>query len=159
MAVILRRMLGIGKLPDEMRAQVDAEAVMYLAEFVPVTYRFSGAVPGKTAVKEVRGYVGALALTSQRVLGTLSTTPKRTGRAIDQRWDAPQTGTMTAEISPAGIKLGVDIGRVDPRFRGHLELKYKAAIPQDVLSMLPTPFLAFDVPPLYVLRAVGVPGR
>jgi len=152
-------MLGIGKLPDEMRAQVDAEGVMYLDEFVPVTYRFSGAVPGKRAVKEVHGYVGALALTSQLVLGTLSTTPKRTGRAIDQRWDAPQTGTMTAEISSAGIKLGVDIGRVDPRFRGHLELKYKTAISQDVLSMLPTLFLAFDVPPLYVLRAVGVPGR
>jgi hypothetical protein len=159
MAVILRRMLGIGKLPDDMRAQVDAEGVMFLAEFVPVTYRFSGAVPGKRAAKEIRGYVGALALTSQRVLGTLSNVPKRAGRAIDQRWDAPQTGTMTAEISSAGVKLGVDIGRVDPGFRGHLELKYKAAIPQDVLSMLPTRFLAFDVPPLYVLRAVGVPGR
>jgi len=159
MAVILRRMLGIGKLPVDMRAQVDAEGVMFLAEFVPVTYRFSGAVPGKRAAGEIRGYVGALALTSQRVLGTLSNVPKRAGRAIDHRWDAPQTGTMTAEISPAGIKLGVDIGLVDPRFRGHLELKYKAAIPQDVLSMLPTRFLAFDVPPLYVLRAVGVPGR
>src|ERR1700736_3869626 len=116
MAVILRRMLGIGKLPDDMRAQVDAEGVMFLAEFVPVTYRFSGAVPGKRAAKEIRGYVGALALTSQRVLGTLSNVPKRAGRAIDQRWDAPQTGTMTAEISSAGVKLGVDIGRVDPRF-------------------------------------------
>ena len=100
MAVILRRMLGIGKLPDEMRAHVDAEGVLFLAEFVPVTYRFSGAVPGKRAYKEVRGYVGALALTSQRVLGTLSTTPNRTGRAIDQRWDAAQTGTMTVEIWP-----------------------------------------------------------
>jgi hypothetical protein len=27
------------------------------------------------------------------------------------------------------------------------------------VSMLPTLFLAFDVPPLYVLRAIGVPGR
>jgi hypothetical protein len=159
MAVILRRMLGIGKLPDEMRAQVDAEGVLFLAEFVPVTYRFSGAVPGKRAVKEVRGFVGALALTSRRVLGTLSTTPKRTGRAIDQRWDAAQAGTVTAEISAAGIKLGADIGRVDPRFRGHLELKYKAAIPEDVLSMLPTRLLAFDVPAEYVLRTVGVAGR
>ena len=133
--------------------------VLFLSEFVPVKYRFSGAVPGKRAYKEVRGYVGALALTSQRVLGILSTTPNRTGRAIDQRWDAAQTGTMTAEISAAGIKLGVDIGRADPRFRGHLELKYNAAIPEEVLSMLPTRLLAFDVPPEYVFRAVGVPGR
>jgi hypothetical protein len=90
MAVILRRMLRIGALPDDMRAQVDAEGVLFLAEFVPVTYRFSGSVPGKTAAKEIRSHIGALVLTSQRVLGTLSAVPKRAGRAIDQRWDAPK---------------------------------------------------------------------
>ena len=38
MAVFLRRVLRIGKLPDDVRAQVDAEGVMLLTEFVPVTY-------------------------------------------------------------------------------------------------------------------------
>src|SRR5689334_7933237 len=98
MPVILRRMLGIGKLPDELRAQVDSEGVMFLAEFVPVTRRFSGRVPGHRAAGSITSYVGALALTSQRVLGTLSTVPRRAGRSIDQRWDAPRTGAMTAEI-------------------------------------------------------------
>ena len=92
MAVFLRRVLRIGKLPDDVRAQVDAEGVMLLTEFVPVTYRFSGSVPGKSANKEIRSYVGALVLTSQRVLGTLAAVPKCAGRAIDQRWDAPQHG-------------------------------------------------------------------
>jgi len=159
MAVILRRMLRIGALPDDMRAQVDTEGLLYLAEFIPVTYRFSGQVPGKSAAKEIRSYVGALAFTSQRVLATLSTVPKRAGRTIDQRWDAAQTGAASGEISSAGVKLGVDLGRVDPRFRGHLELKYKSAISSDVLTMLPTLFLAYDVPPEYVLRTVGVPWR
>jgi hypothetical protein len=157
MAVILRRMLRIGKLPDDMRAQVDSEGVMFLAEFVPVTRRFSGRVPGLRSTGSISSYVGALVLTSQRVLGTLSSVPKVVGRAIDQRWDAPQTGAMTAEISSAGLLLDLDVGRVDPSFSGHLQLKYKTTIPDDVLTMLPTRSLAFDVPPEYVLRAVGVP--
>jgi hypothetical protein len=67
MAVFLRKMLGIGKLPDDMRAQVEAEGVLHLAEFVPVTFRFSGRIPGKIAKANIRSYVGALALTNQRV--------------------------------------------------------------------------------------------
>jgi hypothetical protein len=157
MAVILRRMVGIGKLPDAMRAQVEGEGVIFLSEFVPVTRRFSGRVPGHRAAGSITSYVGALVLTSQRVLGTLSTVPRRAGRAIDQRWDAPQIGAMTAEISSAGVKLDLDLGRVDPSFSGHLSFNYKTTIPDDVLTMLPTRSLAFNVPPEYVLRAVGVP--
>jgi hypothetical protein len=57
MAVLLRKMLGIGKLPDDMRAQIDAEGLIHLTEFVPVTFRFSGKVPGKTAKGNIRSYV------------------------------------------------------------------------------------------------------
>ena len=55
MAVFLRKMLGIGKLPDDMRAQVESEGVIHLVEFVPVTLRFTGHVPGRTSVGKVRG--------------------------------------------------------------------------------------------------------
>ncbi len=159
MAVILRRMLGIGKLPGDLRAQVENEGVIFLAEFVPVTRRFSGHVPGLRSAGSISSYVGALVLTSQRVLGTLSAVPKLAGRAIDQRWDAPQTGAMTAQISTAGVKLDLDVARVDPSFSGHLSLNFKAKIPEETLSVLPTRSLAFDVPVEYVLRTVGVPAR
>lgn len=155
MAVILRRMLGIGKLPEDLKAQVEAEGVIFLAEFVPVTRRFSGRVPGRYAKVDITSNVGALAITSQRVLGTVSSMSRRPGRAIDQRWDAQQTGAMKAKISSAGIKLDLDIGSVDPIFTGTLSLNYKTTIPEDALSMLPMDTLAFDVPPQYVLRAVG----
>jgi hypothetical protein len=158
-AVYLRRMLGIGKLPDDLKAQVETEGVIFLAEFVPVTRRFSGRVPGHVAKGNITSNVGALAITSQRVLGTLSSGPKRAGRTIDQRWDAEQSGPVTAEISSTGIKLQADIGLVVASFSGTLSLTYKTAIPQDALTMLPTRLLAFDVPPEYVLRAVGVPAR
>lgn len=79
-------MLAIGGLPDDMRAQIEAEDVLHLAEFVAITFRFSGNVPGKTAKGSLRSYVGAL--TDRRVLGTLSSVPTKAVRTVDHRWDA-----------------------------------------------------------------------
>lgn len=157
MAVIVRKLLRIGKLPGELRSQVESEGVLLLAEYVPVTRRFSGSIPGKRATGSVASYAGSLALTDQRVLATLSTVPKLAGRTIDQPWSAPQTGAVTAEISASGLKLDVDIAAVDSRCEGSLSLYYKQDIPDEVLQRLPARTLAFDVPPEWVFRAVGVP--
>ncbi|MGX9789274.1 hypothetical protein [Mycobacterium sp. MMS18-G62] len=157
MAVFLRKLLRIGKLPGELRAEVEAEGIIHLAEYVSVTRRFTGKVPGQRSTGSVASYVGSLVLTNQRVLGTLSSVPKLAGRTIDQRWDAPQTGPVKAELSETGLTLDVDVAEVDPRFSGKLSLHYKDEIPQDVLMRLPRRSLAFDVPPEYVFRAVGVP--
>ena len=157
MAVFLRKLLRIGGLPDELRAEIEAEGVLYLAEYVPVTRRFSGKIPGKRAHGDVSSYVGSLALTNQRVLATLSSVPKLAGRTIDQPWSAEQSGTVTADLSEAGLHLEVNISAVDPRCEGQLSLQYKSPIPSEVLTRVPRASLAFDVPPEYVFRAVGVP--
>ena len=67
MPVFLRKLLRIGKLPDELRAEVEAEGVIHLAEYVAVTRRFSRAVPGLRSAGSIASYVGALVFTSQRV--------------------------------------------------------------------------------------------
>ncbi|KUI36005.1 hypothetical protein AU197_19490 [Mycobacterium sp. IS-1590] len=157
MAVFLRKLLRIGGMPDDLRAEVEAEGVLFLAEYIAVTRRFSGKIPGRRANANVTSYVGSLALTSQRVLATLSTVPKLAGRTIDQRWDATQAGTVTAQLSETGVQLDVDIAGVDSRFTGELSMHYKVSIPEDVLSRLPRRSVSFDVPPEYVFRAVGVP--
>jgi hypothetical protein len=157
MAVFLRKLLGIGRLPDELSAEVQAEGIIHLAEYVPVTRRFTGRVPGMRSAGSISSYVGSLVLTNQRVLGTLSSVPKLAGRTIDQRWDAPQEGAVKAELSARGLVLDVNVAEVDARCTGHLSLHYKDAIPEDVLMRLPRRSLAFDVPPEYVFRAVGVP--
>jgi hypothetical protein len=159
MPVFVRKLLRIGGLPEALRTEVDAEGVLFLAEYLPVTRKFSGSVPGKKATGNFSSYVGSLVLTPQRVLGTLSSEPKLAGRTIDQRWDAAQTGAVKADISNTGLHIDVDIAEVDPKFKGHLSLNYKTSIPDDVLAQLPRRSLAFDVPPEYVLRAVGVPAR
>ena len=78
--------------------EVEAEGIIHLAEYLPVTRRFSGSVPGKRASTNISSYVGALVFTPQRVLGTLSSVPKLASRTIDQRWDAPQSGPQGGHL-------------------------------------------------------------
>ncbi|NVN51217.1 hypothetical protein [Mycolicibacterium hippocampi] len=157
MAVLLRKLFRIGKLPSALRAEVDAEGLLFIAEYVPVTRRFHGVVPGLRSSGSIASYVGALVLTNERVLGTLSSVPKLAGRMIDLRWDAEQSGPVRAELSATGLTLDVDVAAVDPRCSGELSLHYKDNIPEDVLSRLPRTSLAFEAPPEFIFRAVGVP--
>ncbi|MBU8819038.1 hypothetical protein [Mycolicibacterium goodii] len=160
MALFLRKLLRIGELPDALRAETEAEGVLFLAEYVPVTRRFSGAIPGKRASGSVSSYAGSVVLTDHRALATLATLPKLAGRTVDQPWSAPQNGAVRAELSAEGLMIEADLGDVDSRryghFEGQLSLHYKVAIPEDVLARLPRRSLAFDVGPEYVFRAVGV---
>jgi hypothetical protein len=159
MPVFVRKLLGIGKLPDDLRADVETEGIIYLADYVAVTRRFSGAIPGLRSAHSVASYVGSLALTSQRALATLSSLPKLAGPTVDVRWEATQSGTATAQISASGLHVDVDVGKVDESFTGQLSLHYKVAIPDHALAALPRRSLNFDMPPEYVFRAVGVTYR
>ena len=98
MAVFLRKLFRIGKLPSALRAEVEAEGVLFLSEYVAVTRRFRGAVPGLRSSGSIASYVGSLVVTNQRVLATLSSVPKLAGRTIDVRWDAPQSGAVLLEL-------------------------------------------------------------
>jgi hypothetical protein len=159
MPVFVRRLFGIGKLPADVRAEVEAEGVIYLADYVPVTRRFSGAIPGLRSAHSVASYVGSLVFTSQRVLATLSSLPKLAGAVVDVGWDATQSGTATAEIMANGLHVEADVDEIDQTFTGHLSLHYKLDVPADVLAALPQRSLTFEMPPEYVLRAVGVTYR
>ena len=159
MPVFVRRLFGIGKLPADVRTQVESEGLIYLADFVPVTRRFSGAIPGLRSAHSVASYVGSVVFTSQRVLATLSSLPKLAGPTVDVCWDATQSGAATAEIAPDGLQVEADVDELDATFTGHLSLQYKLDIPDDVLTRLPHRSLTFAMPPEYVLRAVGVTYR
>lgn len=160
MAVFLRKMLGIGGLPEDMRAQVDAEGVLFLAEFVPVTYRFSGKVPGKVAKGNISSYVGAVALTRRRVLGTLSSVPNKAARTVDHEWNAPGGSMVEATLDESGLTLsGSDLSVIDPTFAGSVSLHYKTPLPAEVLASLPEREFTFDVPPKFVYSVCGVPAH
>ncbi len=158
MAVLVRRLLGIGRLPADMRAAVDSEGIIHLAEFVPVTFKFSGKVPGKTAKGNLRSYVGALAVTNQRVLATLSAGPKKAGRTVDHQWQAAPGSMIVATLDESGLTLDIpDLSVVEPGFSGSMSLHYKSPLSPEVLDRLPQRSFAFDAPPKFVYSACGVP--
>jgi hypothetical protein len=158
MAGLFRKLFRIGGLPSDMRAQVESEGVLFLGEYLAVVVRFTGQIPGRKSVGLVRGYGGSLALTKERVLGTVSVLPGKGGRAIDQPWDAPPTGAVQCTLSESGLLLEIpDLAQVDPEFSGQFSLNYKAELPADVLSRVPTRTMAFDVPPKFVYSALGIP--
>ncbi|MGV0785050.1 hypothetical protein [Mycolicibacterium peregrinum] len=157
MALILRKLMHIGGLPEGLRAEAEAEGILFLAEYIPVTRRFTGSIPGTRSAGSVASYAGSLVLTNYRVLATMSTLPKLAGRSIDQPWSAPQVGAVHAELSETGLTLQADVAQIDKRGHGKLSLHYKTEIPDEVLTRLPRRSLAFDVGPEYVFRAVGVP--
>ncbi|MDH6198525.1 hypothetical protein M2272_005184 [Mycobacterium frederiksbergense] len=157
MALFLRKLMHIGGLPDGLRAEAAAEGILFLAEYVPVTRRFTGSIPGMRSAHSIASYAGSLILTEYRALATMATLPKLAGRTVDQPWSAPQLGAVQAEFTPAGLTVQADLPAIDPRFHGQLSLHYKTKIPAEVLMRLPCRSVAFDVGPEYVFRAVGVP--
>lgn len=158
MAGLLRRLFRIGKLPADVRAQVEAEGVIHLSECVGVAARFTGHVPGRRSVGLVRAYGGALVLTNRRLLATMSALPGRSGRAVDQPWTTPKTGAVSGTLSATGLTLQVaDLSSVDPEFSGTLSVTYTTGLSADVLARVPARTLAFDVPPTFVYSVLGVP--
>jgi hypothetical protein len=53
-----------------------------------------------------------------------------------RRWDDPKGGPVRVEISESGAEMNIDIGHVDPRFRGHLSLRFKTSLPDYVFHLL-----------------------
>lgn len=157
-AGLIRKLFRIGKLPADIRAQADAEGVIHLSECIAVVARFTGQIPGRRSVGLVRGYGGALILTNQRVLGTVSALPGKSGRGVDQPWTAHQAGAVVGTLSETGLLLNIaDLSQVNPEFRGQMSLTFKSDLSPEVLSRLPTRSIAFDVPPKFVYSLLGVP--
>ena len=152
---LFRKLFGHGRVPEQLRAQFDAEGLIYLAEKVGVTQKFSGSVPGLfSAASRNRGF-GQLAVTRQRLYATYPSAPRLGGPLIDQKWDA-QEGPVKVTLSESGMQLDIEIGRVDPRFHGHLSLLYRQPLDDDILQQLPARSLRFSVSPEYVLHLLGV---
>jgi hypothetical protein len=148
--------VNASRVPEELRAQLDAEGIIFLSGKVGVSQRFSGSVPGLFSSTSRNRSSGTLAITRQRVYALLPYARRLTEPAIDQRWDADQRGPAKVTISPSGVELVIDIKHVDPRFQGNLTLLYRQTLIDEVLAQLPARSLAFSVTPEYVFHILGV---
>ena len=157
MAVFVRRLLGIGKLPEDLHAQVEAEGLLYLADYVAVTRRFSGVIPGVRLPHSVAYYTGSLVLTTTTGAGHAvdaaeagrrrpSTCAGMRHRPARRRPRSRRPGWRSTSTSRRSTRSSAANSRCSTR----------PTIPADVLSGLPLRSLTFDMTPDCIVRAVGV---
>ncbi len=84
-------MFGVGKLPEELRSQLESEGVIDLGENLAVIGRFGGSVPGLHSGGSISRTSGALVFTSQRVVAALAIRSEPAALAVDCRWAAHRT--------------------------------------------------------------------
>lgn len=151
----LRNLSQLSNVPLELREQLEAEGLIFLAAKVGVVRRFSGHVPGVFSASGVSRYTGAFAFSAARIVATFPARGDSGLRSIDCSWDTNR-GPAAATITPKGLLIDINLHGVDPAFSGSMKLHYKKTIPDDVLSALPTTTLRFPVEPVFVYRAAGV---
>ncbi|MFZ1179322.1 MAG: hypothetical protein WAO15_24310 [Mycobacterium sp.] len=151
----LRNWSEIGKLPGELREQLEAEGLIFSAGKVEVNRHFSGHVPGVYSASGVSRYSGGFGFSVARIVATFPTRGDTNLRSIDCSWDTDK-GPAVATITDKGLQITIDLHGVDPAFSGSMKLNYKKKIPDEVLQKLPTTTLRFPVDPVFVYRAAGV---
>jgi hypothetical protein len=151
----LRNLSEIGKLPAELREELDAEGVVFTAGKVGVARHFSGHVPGVYSAAGVSRYSGGFGLSKARAVATFPVRADPRLRSIDCPWDSDR-GPGRVTITEKGLQIEIDLHGVDPAFSGSMKLNYRKKIPADVLGQLPATELRFPVEPVFVYRAAGV---
>lgn len=160
MAGFFRKLFRVGVLPDALRAELEPEGILAVFENIPVSYRFSGHVPGLVSALEVRAYSGALVVTGARLAGTLSVAPGTAGRAVDVPWTTGNDGAVLLSIDETGVHIAIDLARVSPsEFTGTQTLDYRQPLGVELLAQIPKKSFGFEIPREYALRLAGVPVR
>ncbi len=90
----------MGKLPAELREQLDAEGVLFIADKVGVSRHFSGHVPGGYSSAGVSRYLGGFGFSAARIVATFPT-----------RGDSSVCGPSTV----TGISTTGPRGRASPK--------------------------------------------
>ncbi len=151
----LRNWSEIGKLPADLRAELEAEGLIFTAGKVGVSRRFSGPVPGVRSASGISRNTGGFGLSTARVVAIFPARGDTKLRCVDCPWGTNE-GPARATISDKGLHIEIDLHGVDPAFSGSLKLNYRKRIPDEVLGKLPATSLRYRVEPSFVYRAAGL---
>src|ERR1700742_1562407 len=83
----LSNLSQIGKLPLELREQLEAEGVIFVVNKVGVVRHFSGHVPGVYSSAGVSRYSGGFGFSAARIVATLPVRSDNNLRSVDSHWD------------------------------------------------------------------------
>jgi hypothetical protein len=154
----LRDRVSSSRLPAELRARLDGEEVIVIAEGVGVVHHLRGHVPGVFASSSASRSRGAFALTTTRAIATFPTGADPHLCAIDSTWDLPR-GPARVRIGSEGLQIDIGLRGIDPAFSGSMTLNYRYAIADELLGKLPATQLWCAIDPVFVYRAAGVRPR
>jgi len=127
---LLDRLRDRDLVPGSDRANLDREGVVVDERNVSLTVRFEDyRAPGRRHVRRHTRFRGALVVTRQRLVVFMGSE-----RLLDAPFSSAGTREVDLRASGAGLEIGFDAGRLDPRRSGRVDMVARVAEPQRVLD-------------------------
>jgi len=122
---LLHRLFGIGRIPGDLRAMLEAEGLLAFDEGIGgwiVTRNFRA--PGKRSNFRMSGFTGFLAVTERRVIAHAY------GRRIlNVPYDDPSFAALRVDLArPDRIEISFDAGTFHPDWSGGIVLRFNTAM-------------------------------
>jgi len=147
---LFSRLGGGGKMPDEVRAEISGETILFEAEGVRVSLRRSGHVPGVVVKGGVNVGRGAFAVTDRRFIGT-----RGRGKWVDVPLDQASDGPASVTLDATGLHVLFDLDRVHPSCKGEMKIDFRQELSEEALARFPVRQMSFSVDPQKVVRMFG----
>ncbi|MEV0066304.1 hypothetical protein [Amycolatopsis sp. NPDC050768] len=136
MNFFLRAVLGSGRLPEPMRAELRGEGVVYLAEGLTGSVRCRGyRAPGVWRFGAVDATAGALAVTHRRLLVWLTSGDQK-GKHIDVPLREGRPFGVTVRAEERRLVLGYEPATFHADRSGHVEVRFKTAEAPRIAALL-----------------------
>jgi hypothetical protein len=126
------RLFGMGKMPEKLKAAAAGPDVVLAAEGLPVSNHVQALrIPGATVGTGVRSAAGSLVILPGRLLASIGT------HVIMDTALPPGGGKQELVLSSDGVRIAFDVASVLRGGTGSVEVHYKLALDETVLSQLP----------------------
>ncbi|WP_432845740.1 hypothetical protein ACQPXB_33830 [Amycolatopsis sp. CA-161197] len=131
-----RALLGSGRLPGAVRAEVQGEGVVYLAEGLTGSVRYHGyRAPGVWRFGAVDSTAGALVVTRRRLLVWL-TGGEQKGRHLDVPLREGRPFGVTVRVGERRLVLGYEPATFHADRSGRVEVRFRSAEAPRIAALL-----------------------
>jgi len=138
-------------MPEKLRAEIETDEVLFIAEGVPVTVRRRGKAPGYRGAATGK-FSGAFAVTNRRILASISSSVM-----VDAPYDRSDGTKAIATLTKDGLWVHIDAS-LHPECSGEIEMDFEQKFSNEELARFPQRKVPFNFTPELVPKMFGVPG-